>query len=264
MSIYQSPILLLIILSFLIFITESFVMFLLSFLPSLSTSPRAYFLDAALLIILLFPALYIFMLSPLIKARDELEMQVKERTAELRDNEKRYRSLFEQSPYGIVIVDTETAKAVEFNDVAHNQLGYSREEFAGLRVSDYEAKEKPEETKSHIEKVLREGRDTFETTHKTKEGEIKNIWVSVQKIEISGKPYFYAIFHDITERKRAEEEIKTLKGLIPICASCKKIRNDKGYWERIESYIRKHSDAEFTHTICPECAKKLYPDIYGG
>lgn len=55
-------------------------------------------------------------------------------------------------------------------------------------------------------------------------------------------------------------QIKTLSGLLPICANCKNIRNDKGYWERIESYIAKHSDAEFTHGICPECMRKLYPE----
>jgi hypothetical protein len=57
------------------------------------------------------------------------------------------------------------------------------------------------------------------------------------------------------------EEIKMLKGFLPICASCKNIRNDRGYWEKIEQYISSHSEAEFTHTLCPDCVKKLYPDI---
>ena len=84
------------------------------------------------------------------------------------------------------------------------------------------------------------------------------------------------IARDITERKKAEEEreklisqlqaaldnIKTLKGLLPICANCKKIRDDKGYWNQIEAYVREHSDAEFSHSICPECAEILYPDIF--
>lgn len=80
---------------------------------------------------------------------------------------------------------------------------------------------------------------------------------------------------DITERKMAEEErnrlilelqsalakVKTLSGLLPICASCKKIRDDKGYWNQIESYIIDHSEADFSHCICPDCAKKLYPEF---
>jgi len=83
------------------------------------------------------------------------------------------------------------------------------------------------------------------------------------------------IFRDITQRKLLEEEreklikelknaldqVKQLSGLLPICASCKKIKDDKGYWRQIESYIRDHSEAEFTHSICPECAKKLYPEF---
>ena len=64
------------------------------------------------------------------------------------------------------------------------------------------------------------------------------------------------------ELKNSIETIKTLRGLIPICANCKKIRDDKGYWNQIESYIQKHSEAEFSHGICPECARKLYPELY--
>jgi DNA repair exonuclease SbcCD ATPase subunit len=87
-----------------------------------------------------------------------------------------------------------------------------------------------------------------------------------------------AAVSDITERKLAQEqrsklitklqkalsEVKTLRGFLPICANCKDIRNDKGYWEKIETYIHDRSDAEFSHSLCPVCAKKLYPymDIY--
>ena len=63
------------------------------------------------------------------------------------------------------------------------------------------------------------------------------------------------------ERERLIAEVKTLSGLLPICASCKKIRTDEGYWESIEVYIRDHSDADFTHSICPDCAKKLYGEL---
>ncbi|CCK78702.1 PAS domain-containing protein [Desulfobacula toluolica] len=67
------------------------------------------------------------------------------------------------------------------------------------------------------------------------------------------------------ELQKTKDEIKTLKGLIPICSSCKKIRDDKGNWSQIEEYIRRHSEAEFSHGICKECIVKLYPDldIYG-
>lgn len=66
----------------------------------------------------------------------------------------------------------------------------------------------------------------------------------------------------IIELEQALAEVKVLSGLIPICASCKRIRDDKGYWKQLESYISDHSDAEFTHSICPDCQAKLYPDLF--
>ncbi len=70
----------------------------------------------------------------------------------------------------------------------------------------------------------------------------------------------------IEELQTALDEVKTLQGFIPICANCKDIRNDEGYWQKLEQYIQTHSEAQFSHGICPECAAKLYPDmdIYHG
>jgi CheY-like chemotaxis protein len=67
----------------------------------------------------------------------------------------------------------------------------------------------------------------------------------------------------ITRLQKALQEVKTLRGLLPICASCKRIRNEEdGNWQPIEDYIAKHSEADFTHGICPECANRLYPELY--
>jgi len=65
----------------------------------------------------------------------------------------------------------------------------------------------------------------------------------------------------VSELREALGNIKTLSGLLPICANCNRIRNDTGEWERMESYVGKRSDAEFSHSICPECTRKLYPDV---
>ena len=65
----------------------------------------------------------------------------------------------------------------------------------------------------------------------------------------------------INELQKALSEVKTLRGLLPICCNCKKIRDDNGYWNRIESYIQSHSEAEFSHGICPDCLKELYPGL---
>jgi hypothetical protein len=64
--------------------------------------------------------------------------------------------------------------------------------------------------------------------------------------------------------KRAAERIKMLQGLLPICAACKKIRDDQNRWTYLEVYIEKHSEAYFTHSICPECAEKYYEQVHGG
>lgn len=64
----------------------------------------------------------------------------------------------------------------------------------------------------------------------------------------------------IDELKKAWKEVKTLSGFLPICASCKKIRDDNGFWSQVEKYISDHSEAKFTHGICPDCAQKLYPE----
>lgn len=72
-----------------------------------------------------------------------------------------------------------------------------------------------------------------------------------QKLELTSK---------VEELRAALEQIKTLRGMLPICANCKKIRNDQGYWKQVEVYIAEHSDVTFTHGICPDCLRKLYPD----
>jgi len=65
----------------------------------------------------------------------------------------------------------------------------------------------------------------------------------------------------IAELQEALAKVKTLRGLVPICANCKKIRDDQGFWQQVEVYVRDHSEAQFTHGICPDCMQKLYPDI---
>ena len=122
--------------------------------------------------------------------------------------------------------------------------------------------------------------ETHEFTVRRKDKTTFPVEVSVSNVknsegEMVGR---MASFVDITRRKRAEkaqeklirkleralDKIKTLRGLIPICAACKKIRDDKGYWHQVEVYVRDHSEADFSHDICPECAQKLYPELFEG
>ncbi len=85
------------------------------------------------------------------------------------------------------------------------------------------------------------------------------------------------IFRDVSDRKAAEQErerlihelqealarVKTLSGLLPVCASCRKIRDSHGQWHHLETYIRMHTEADFTHGICPDCRRTLYPEFPG-
>jgi PAS domain S-box-containing protein len=119
--------------------------------------------------------------------------------------------------------------------------------------------------------------DSQEFVVENKEGRSFVVEVTASNVtastgEIAGR---MASFVDITKRKEIEADrekligklqdalnkIRTLRGIIPICASCKKIRDDKGYWNQLEIYINEHSEAQFSHGICPECAEKLYPDL---
>lgn len=68
--------------------------------------------------------------------------------------------------------------------------------------------------------------------------------------------------NNIARLQKTLDEVKTLKGLIPICSSCKKMRDDKGYWNQIEIYMKNHTGAQFSHGICPACIEKLYPDLH--
>jgi PAS domain S-box-containing protein len=355
--------------------------------------------------------------------------------------EGRFRAIFEQSPYGIVIIDP-SGKIIEFNKASHTDLGYSREEFAQLHISDIDPFQGPEEIKNSMKEVLRRGEAEFEVKHRTKEGEIRDVHVITRVVNFCGRRVFQAIWHDITERKQTEEilckyrehledlvkertaelaaanerlqkdmarrrraeeklreseerfrrifedgplgivtfgqdlkvlntnkaicrmlgyssqelagrslgdvtysedkvkaqellrqllegdiplfqlekrcirkngdllwtsmmttalrphddesfyglcmiedisnrklaeqekerlfqelqvamaNIKTLRGLLPTCAWCRKVRDDDGYWKKVETYIEEHSDASFTHGICPECLEKYDPEAY--
>ena len=72
--------------------------------------------------------------------------------------------------------------------------------------------------------------------------------------------YFSAM---ATEYRSVLSELRALRGILPICAWCKKIRDDQGYWHQVETYMHDHSSVEFTHGLCPECIKKLYPELKG-
>ncbi|MGD0283469.1 MAG: PAS domain S-box protein [Dissulfurispiraceae bacterium] len=161
-------------------------------------------------------------------------MQVEEA---LRESEKRYHTLFEQSPDGILLIDT-AGKIIEFNETAHRQLGYSRGEFAELRLSDIDPVESPEEIQASIGKVLEAGQAEFVVKHRTKDGEVRDVNVITQGIVLAGKPVMYAIWHDITDRKRAEDALREIEHSFQVlfeqaAVGVAQIRSETGQFLRI-------------------------------
>jgi PAS domain S-box-containing protein len=206
-------------------------------------------------------------------ARDITERKRAEQA--LRESEERLRAIMEQSPEAIFLVDVETGRILEANSAFQDLLGYSSEEIVGLPVFDLVSADR-EIMDRRFQDTIQAGRVTSdERQYRTKDGSLIDVWVSRKAVSYAGKKVMCVILHDLTERKQAEAERekliqelqealangKTLRGLIPICANCKKIRDDKGYWQQVEVYVHEHSEAKFTHGLCPECAKLLFPEL---
>ena len=167
---------------------------------------------------------------------------------------------------------------LSWNSAAEEIYGYTAAEMIGRSISVLHPPGSESEFIDIMVK-LRSGERTsrYQTFRVRKDGRV--ICVSLVNSPIKGSfgqiVGASSITRDITERHEQEEErikliaklqealahVKTLSGLLPICASCKKIRDDGGYWQQVELYIRQRSDAEFTHSICPDCMKRLYPQF---
>ena len=126
----------------------------------------------------------------------------------LRESEARYRALFHQAVDSVVLMDAETGALVEFNDRAHEILGYTRQEFARLRLSDIEAVESRQGVAAHLDRIATEGSDDFETTQRTKGGEVRDIHVRCAAIPIHGKLFIQGVWRDVTEQKQAAEALR--------------------------------------------------------
>ena len=122
----------------------------------------------------------------------------------LRQSELRYRALFQESPDGVLLLDPLTSQSLDFNDAACRHLGYTREEFGRLCIADYEVRETPENIQAHIEAILRDGRADFETQHRRKTGEVRDLLVTVQTITLAGRQLLHAIYRDITDYRQAK------------------------------------------------------------
>lgn len=195
----------------------------------------------------------------------------------LRESEQRFRAIFDHSNDGILLADTEKKRFFIGNKTICQMLDYSPDEIKNLGVMDIHP---PEDLPHIIDQFEKQARKEIAIAKdlpvKRRDGSIFYADVSSFPITLSGKTYLVGAFRDTTLRRRAEAErerliaelkealaqVKTLSGLLPICANCKKVRDDKGYWSQIEFYLEDHAAVDISHSICPDCAQKLYPEVY--
>jgi PAS domain S-box-containing protein len=184
---------------------------------------------------------------------------------------------------GEAIVLIQDTPAVKLACIISNQetvriTGYSQDELIRMSWLDLVHPDYKEQTQQRTQARI-QGQDMpgiYEIKLVSRYGNIIPVEFTGSHVRNQGKPAMVGFFREITERKRAEAErekliaelqealnrIKTLKGLIPICSSCKKIRNDGGYWQQVEEYVAEHTEADFSHGLCDECAHKLYPQYF--
>ena len=202
--------------------------------------------------------------------------QRKQIEEKLRASELKLRTLFENSKDAIVITE-KGGKITDANQSAFELLGYSKDEFERLNFGEIYAD--PREGKRFLNAIGQRGSvKDLEVKLCRKDGTqiVCFMTVSSQYAETGAIVSYQGMIRDITAQRQAEAdreklisdltkalaEVKTLSGLLPVCANCKKIRDDGGYWNRIETYIENRSEAQFSHSICPECEKELYPELF--
>lgn len=201
--------------------------------------------------------------------------EIKKAEIALKDSEKRFFSLTESLVDTIYEFDL-NGRFTYVNEAGLSIFGYSKDEILGsIRVQDTIPERDHGRSRKSVESIFKGDIIVEERTFLRKDGSVFVGEIHAGPV-YDGKKIIGArgLIRDITERKKIEEEreklinelqeahedVNILSGLLPICAKCKKIRDDKGYWNKLEVYIQTHSDAEFTHGICPECSDKLYGD----
>jgi PAS domain S-box-containing protein len=197
----------------------------------------------------------------------------KKMEAALQVSETRYRRLFETAQDGILILDADTGKIFDINPFLIEMLGYPQEALLGKRLWEIGAFRDIEASKAAFLELQSKGYVRYEDLPlETRDERHIDVEFVSNVYSVDHRRVIQCNIRDITLRKRIEEErrkliydlqdaltkIKRLQGLLPICASCKKIRDDKGYWNELEAYISEHSEAEITHGFCPDCLKNLY------
>lgn len=197
----------------------------------------------------------------------------------LQESERKYQDLYDNAPDMFVSVDANKGTILQCNRTFAEELGYKKEEVIGRPVFDIYAPESAEYAKSTIFPLFVKTGSIIGEELKVlrKDGSTIEVSLNVSAIRdangkiIQGR----SILRDISKQKQlrderenliqhlqdALQEIKVLRGILPICSFCKRVRDDQGYWERVDIYLQKHSLADISHGICPECTKIHYPEV---
>ena len=215
------------------------------------------------------------------RMREHLALEVTEREfveEALRESVKRFRDIAFSIDGWIWEID-EDGIYTYCSEKIEEILGYSVNDIVGKSMFDLMLPDEAETARQKYQQIKedREPIKDLESWNLHKDDSLVCILTNGVPILDENENFigYRGVDKDITGHKRVEAErerlitdledalskIKTLKGLIPICASCKKIRDDKGYWNKLENYIETHSNAEFSHGICPDCLEKLYPNL---
>ncbi len=188
-------------------------------------------------------------------------------------------ALLDSAPDAMIVVDGQ-GTLVLVNQQAEQLFGYQREELIGQKLEML----LPERIGGRHSQFMRQFNAApsfrpmgagLELFGRHRDGSEIPVDISLSPLQTKDGLLAIASIRDISERKRADKErefliaelketltkVKLLSGYLPTCASCKKIRNENGQWETMEAYIHHHSEAQFTHTLCPDCGERLYPGL---
>jgi PAS domain S-box-containing protein len=162
----------------------------------------------------------------------------------------------------------------ELNPAWDRTLGYTKQELLSKPYIEFVHPDDRASTLAEAQKIST-GRETivFENRYRCKDGSYK--WLLWNATPVVEDQLIFAAARDITDHKRLEDErekliaqlqsalarVKSLEGILPICAHCKRIRDDQGRWHAVETYVSEHSNADFSHSICPICLDKHYPGV---
>jgi PAS domain S-box-containing protein len=177
-----------------------------------------------------------------------------------------------------IISTTIDGTVVSWNAAAERIFGHTDSDVMGKSIIQLAPENLRAEIQQLHDKILRSERILkYDTQRIRKDGTVIHVSLTISPIrdQFGEITSISTIARDITDKKRVEQEredllqhlrqaladVKTLSGLLPICSGCKKIRDDQGYWQQVEIFIRRHSDAEFTHGFCPDCMRALYPEF---